>query len=82
MSPRPASSRATGRIGVREVADLAGVSTQTVSRVLNGSASVRDQTRDRVLEAMAQLRYRPNNAARTLGTAQTRTLGVIATDVT
>lgn len=82
MSPRPASSRATGRIGVREVADLAGVSTQTVSRVLNGSASVRDQTRDRVLEAMAQLRYRPNNAARALGTAQTRTLGVIATDVT
>jgi DNA-binding LacI/PurR family transcriptional regulator len=82
MSPRPVSSRGAGRVGVREVADLAGVSTQTVSRVLNGSTSVREHTRGRVLEAMAQLRYRPNNAARALGTAQTRTLGVVATDVT
>src|SRR5664279_1223884 len=71
-----------GRIGVREVADLAGVSTQTVSRVLNRSASVREETRHRVLDAMAALDYRPNNAARALGTAQTRTLGVVATDVT
>jgi DNA-binding LacI/PurR family transcriptional regulator len=67
---------------VREVAALAGVSTQTVSRVLNDSPSLRDHTRQRVLDAMAELDYRPNNAARALGTATTRTLGVIATDVT
>jgi DNA-binding LacI/PurR family transcriptional regulator len=67
---------------VREVAALAGVSTQTVSRVLNDSPSLREGTRQRVLDAMAELDYRPNNAARALGTATTRTLGVIATDVT
>jgi DNA-binding LacI/PurR family transcriptional regulator len=67
---------------VREVAALAGVSTQTVSRVLNDSPSLREHTRQRVLDAMAELDYRPNNAARALGTATTRTLGVIATDVT
>ena len=70
------------RIGVREVARLAGVSTQTVSRVLNNSTNLREDTRNRVLEAMAELDYRPNNAARALGTSTTRTLGVIATDVT
>jgi len=82
MTLPAAHPRGGARAGVREVADLAGVSTQTVSRVLNGSASVRDETRHRVLGAIAQLDYRPNNAARALGTAQTRTLGVIATDVT
>jgi DNA-binding LacI/PurR family transcriptional regulator len=82
MSPSPARGRSAGRVGVREVASLAGVSTQTVSRVLNDSPSLREDTRQRVLDAIAQLDYRPNNAARALGTATTRTLGVIATDVT
>jgi DNA-binding LacI/PurR family transcriptional regulator len=82
MSPSPASGRSDGRVGVRDVAALAGVSTQTVSRVLNDSPSLREETRQRVLEAMAQLNYRPNNAARTLGTTTTRTLGVVATDAT
>src|SRR5262245_52319559 len=82
MSDSGTTSRAGGRVGVRDVARLAGVSTQTVSRVLNNSASLREETRQRVLEAMAQLDYRPNNAARALGTATTRTLGVVATDVT
>jgi len=82
MSPPAASRRSGGRVGVRDVAALAGVSTQTVSRVLNDSPSLREPTRQRVLEAMAQLDYRPNNAARALGTAMTRTLGVVATDVT
>lgn len=70
------------RASVRDVARLAGVSTQTVSRVLNDSPQLREETRAKVLEAMAQLDYRPNNAARSLGTSTTRTLGVLATDVT
>lgn len=74
--------RRGGRVGVRDVARLAGVSTQTVSRVLNESPQIKDATRQRVLEAIAALDYRPNNAARSLGTATTRTLGVVATDVT
>ena len=82
MSASTATPARGGRVGVRDVAQLAGVSTQTVSRVLNDSPSLREETRARVLDAMAQLDYRPNNAARALGTAQTRTLGVVATDVT
>ncbi|HAM13727.1 MAG TPA: transcriptional regulator [Microbacterium sp.] len=68
--------------GVREVAHLAGVSTQTVSRVINNYPNIRPETRMRVLEAMRALDYRVNNAARALGTASTRTIGVIATDAT
>ncbi|MCB0907256.1 MAG: LacI family DNA-binding transcriptional regulator [Nocardioidaceae bacterium] len=79
---RPRRRSAGERVGVREVARLAGVSTQTVSRVLNDSPSLREGTRQRVLAAIAELGYRPNNAARSLGTATTRTLGVIVTDAT
>jgi DNA-binding LacI/PurR family transcriptional regulator len=70
------------RVGVRQVALAAGVSTQTVSRVLNDHPHIRAETRLRVLEAMADLGYRVNNAARTLGTRSTRTLGVLASDAT
>jgi len=68
------------RIGVREVAVAAGVSTQTVSRVLNGYPGIREATRERVLDAVAALDYRVNNAARALGTSLTRTVGVVASD--
>ncbi len=68
------------RIGVREVAAAAGVSTQTVSRVLNGYPGIREATRERVLDAVATLDYRVNNAARALGTSLTRTVGVVASD--
>lgn len=70
------------RTGVRDVARLAGVSTQTVSRVINEHSNVRDETRRRVLDAMAELDYRVDNAARALGTRSTRTLGIIASDAT
>ncbi|MBW9092158.1 substrate-binding domain-containing protein [Microbacterium jejuense] len=68
--------------GIRDVARAAGVSTQTVSRVINERPNIRPETRDRVLAAMAELGYRVNNAARALGTRTTRTLGVIASDAT
>jgi DNA-binding LacI/PurR family transcriptional regulator len=67
---------------MREVAAHAGVSTQTVSRVINDHPHIRPETRSRVLDAMADLGYRVNNAARTLGTRTSRTLGVIASDAT
>ena len=67
-------------VGVRDVAALAEVSPQTVSRVINEHPSVRDETRRRVQDAMVALGYRVNNAARTLGTRRTRTLGVIASN--
>lgn len=74
--------RGAQRAGVREVARLAGVSSQTVSRVINDRPNIRPETRTRVLEAMAALDYRVNNAARALGTRTTRTLGIIASDAT
>lgn len=67
-------------VGVRDVAALAGVSRQTVSRVLNERPEVAARTRERVLAAMAELGYRMNNAARALGTRRSRTLGVLASD--
>ncbi|MGN6126527.1 MAG: substrate-binding domain-containing protein, partial [Humibacter sp.] len=67
-------------VGVRDVAALAEVSPQTVSRVINEHPSVREETRRRVQDAMVALGYRVNNAARTLGTRRTRTLGVIASN--
>jgi DNA-binding LacI/PurR family transcriptional regulator len=60
-----------------DVARLAGVSHQTVSRVINGSSRVAPGTRDRVREAMRLLDYRPNSVARALVTGRSRTVGVI-----
>jgi DNA-binding LacI/PurR family transcriptional regulator len=55
-----------GTASIRDVAHAAGVSHQTVSRVLNGHTSVSAPTRRRVLDAMDRLAYRPNRAARAL----------------
>jgi LacI family transcriptional regulator len=60
-----------------DVARAAGVGTMTVSRVLNGSAHVSDQTAQRVYKAIKQLGYRPNEMARALRGVKTRTIGVI-----
>jgi DNA-binding LacI/PurR family transcriptional regulator len=65
-----------------DVGRLAGVSHQTVSRVINGSPSVRPDTRDRVIAAMQALGYRPNSVARALATGRTDTLGVVGFDTT
>lgn len=63
-----------------DVARLAGVSHQTVSRVINGSTQVRPETRERVQDAMRKLDYRPNSLARALATGRSRMLGVISFD--
>jgi DNA-binding LacI/PurR family transcriptional regulator len=65
-----------------DVGRLAGVSHQTVSRVINGSRHVRPETRQRVLDAMAQLGYRRNSIARALVTGRSNTLGVLSFDTT
>jgi DNA-binding LacI/PurR family transcriptional regulator len=63
---------------VRDVAARAGVSRQTVSRVLNEHPDVAPETRERVLESVAELGYRMNNVARAFGTSRSRTIGVLA----
>ncbi len=65
-----------------DVASLAGVSHQTVSRVINGSRHVRPETRRRVLEAMRELGYSPNPVARALVTGRSQMLGVVSFDTT
>ncbi|MEU4403607.1 LacI family DNA-binding transcriptional regulator [Streptosporangium sp. NPDC023963] len=65
-----------------DVATRAGVSHQTVSRVLNDHPNVRAETRARVLEAINELGYRRNMVARALVTRHTRTLGVVSFDTT
>lgn len=65
-----------------DVARRAGVSHQTVSRVLNDHPNVRDATRERVLRAIDELAYRRNSSARALVTRRTQTLGVVAFDTT
>lgn len=60
-----------------DVARLAGVSHQTVSRVLNNHPSIRESTRERVLAAIDQVRYTRNPIARALATNRTHRLGVI-----
>lgn len=67
---------------MRDVARLAGVSHQTVSRVLNGHPNVRAQTRLRVEAAIAELGYRPNRAARALVTGKSQVIGVVALNTT
>ncbi|KUL37621.1 MULTISPECIES: LacI family DNA-binding transcriptional regulator [Actinoplanes] len=61
-----------------DVARLAGVSHQTVSRVLNDHPNVKEQTRLRVRAAIAELGYRPNRAARALVTGRSQLIGVVA----
>jgi DNA-binding LacI/PurR family transcriptional regulator len=63
---------------IRDVARLAGVSYQTVSRVLNDSPSIRPATKQRVLDVIEEVGYRPNQAARALVTSRSRTIGVLS----
>ncbi|MEQ1736150.1 MAG: LacI family DNA-binding transcriptional regulator [Rhodoglobus sp.] len=63
---------------IRDVARLAGVSYQTVSRVLNESPSLKDSTKQRVLDVIDEIGYRPNQAARALVTAKSRTIGILS----
>lgn len=66
---------------MKDVAQHAGVSTATVSRVLNGHAAPTEETRARVLAAIAELGYRPNALARSLRTTSTKTLGLVISDL-
>lgn len=83
-TPRRTSTRPAGRSPaptIRQVAQLANVSPATVSRVINGSTSVSEAHRQRVLDAVAQVDYRPNRLARNLRLRQAETIGVIVPDI-
>lgn len=80
MSNAPSALRGSPRSGpsIGDVARLAGVSSQTVSRVANGSEKVRPETRAKVLHAMNRLGYSPNHAARALRRGAFHTIGLMS----
>lgn len=64
-------------INIRKVAEIAGVSPATVSRVINGTAKVAPQTRERVERAIAETQFVPNEVARSLFSKSSKIIGVI-----
>lgn len=66
-----------GKVTIFDVAARAGVSIKTVSRVVNNESNVREQTREKVLSAVRELRYRPNAAARALSGNRSRVVGLL-----
>jgi DNA-binding LacI/PurR family transcriptional regulator len=77
----PPEAATTRPLVMADVAARAGVSHQTVSRVINGHHSVAPDTRKRVQQAIAELGYRPNLAARALVTGSTRTIGLVTVKI-
>jgi len=73
--------RRDGDVRIRDVADVAGVSAATVSRVLNGTPTVRPEAAARVVAAIAQLGYRPNRLARNLRRQSVQMIGVVVSDI-
>lgn len=71
----------TRRPTVRDVARVAGVSAQSVSRVVNNRPGVSDATREQILHVMADLGYSPNRAAQTLASQRSNLLEVITMDI-
>jgi DNA-binding LacI/PurR family transcriptional regulator len=79
---QPAANRLSRRVTAKEVADKLGISTMTVSRVMNERANVDAETRRRVLEAAQELGYRPNFIAKSLVLRRTNTIGVVVPEIT
>jgi DNA-binding LacI/PurR family transcriptional regulator len=78
---RPRATRrkrsAPGTVTIKEIAELSGVSSATVTRALQGHPRVRPETRARVQQAADKLGYRPNDIARTLATGASKTIGLL-----
>jgi LacI family transcriptional regulator len=80
MSQDAAARPATRRVGIADVAALAGVSLGTASKALNGRGTLREETRARVRAAADELGFMPSAAARNLLSGRTFTVGIITTD--
>jgi DNA-binding LacI/PurR family transcriptional regulator len=82
MEPVPSTTPTRSPTTIRDVAERAGVGVGTVSRVLNGGASVRQSTLERVHDAIRELGFRPSPAARALSRRRASTIGVTAPHLT
>ncbi len=70
-----------GKVSIKEVAKMAGVSPGTVSNFLNNSAPVNKATRERIQQAISDLKYRRNEIASSLRRASTKTIGLVLPDI-
>lgn len=70
------------KVTLKDVANMAGVSIKSVSRVVNNQGEIGEETKIRILDAINQLGYRPNQLARGLITGRTQAIGVIIPDIT
>src|SRR6266568_1392215 len=77
-----APGRSARPVSIRDVAAAAGVSYQTVSRVINGHPSVKPSTRDLVRATITRLGFRPNRAARALAGGPVQSVTVVTSDTT
>lgn len=68
-------------VSIKKVANKSGVSTATVSHVINGTRFVKEETKQRVIQAMDELDYVPNHSARSLRSRKTTTIGLIIPDI-
>lgn len=66
---------------IKDVANLAGVSVTTVSRIMNNRGYISEETKDKVYDAMEKLNYHPNEIAKTLYTKKSRLIGLILPDI-
>ena len=82
MSLQPQEPLAIKRATIQDVARAAGVSASTVSHVLNATASISNETRERVLAAVDALQYYPNITARSLRKKHTNVIGLLMQDMT
>ncbi len=73
--------KTSSAVTIRDVAQLAGVSPATVSKVLNDAPHVSSDARGRVLDAVEKLQFRPNTIARSMKKGRTHTLGLITDDI-
>lgn len=69
------------KVTIKDIANMAGVSTATVSRILNGKSVVKDSTKQRVQEIMQDLNYHPNAVARSLQVERIFTIGIVIPDI-
>ncbi|MCU9814059.1 LacI family DNA-binding transcriptional regulator [Paraclostridium sp. AKS73] len=69
-------------VTIKDIADLAGVSKTTVSKVLNNKdEKISDTTRKKILDIVKEKNYRPNKMAQSLVTKKTKTIGIIIPDI-
>jgi LacI family transcriptional regulator len=74
--------KGTKSISIKEIAQICGVSTATVSRVLNDNGRFSNETKNKVLQTVEKLGYKTNNIAKSLRTKKTRSIGIIVPDIT